>query len=128
MPNQTRGHTSRQMLAAARRQRRTPTATERKLWDALRGRSLGNLKFRRQHAYEGFILDAFCVEHQLSVEIDGGIHLDPRQAAHDANRTQFLLDHGITVLRFTVEQVEHDLPAVLERILAVAQKLSQNTR
>jgi very-short-patch-repair endonuclease len=128
MPDGSRGRTTRRMLAAARRQRRTPTATESKLWDALRGRGLGNMKFMRQHAYEGFILDAFCVEHQLAVEIDGSIHLDPRQAAHDANRTQFLVDRGITVLRFTVDEVEHALPAVLERILAVAQEVSQNSR
>src|SRR5262245_12729860 len=122
MARKTRGSTSRRTVEAARRQRRAPTPTEQKLWTALRGRGLANLKFRRQHAYQGFILDAFCVEHQLEVEVDGGIHQDPKQAAYDAERSQFLEAHGIRVLRFKAEEVERALPDVLQRILAATER------
>jgi very-short-patch-repair endonuclease len=109
------------MVGAARAQRREPTPTERKLWAALRGRGLADLKFRRQHAYGGFVLDAFCVEHQLEVEVDGGIHQDPKQAAYDAERTKFLEARGVRVLRFKVEEIEKTLPSVLQRIIAATQ-------
>jgi leucyl-tRNA synthetase len=115
MPRKALGSTSRRMVEAARAQRRDQTPSEGALWKALRGRRLGHLKFRRQHAYEGFILDAFCVEHQLEVEVDGGIHQDPKQAAYDAERTQFLEMRGIRVLRFSVEQIETNLSECCKR-------------
>jgi leucyl-tRNA synthetase len=118
MPRKTRGSTSRRMVEGARALRREETASERKLWAALRGRGLAQLKFRRQHAFERFILDAFCVEHQLEVEVDGGIHQDPKQAAYDLERTKFLEERGVRVLRFSVEQVENNLLSVLQAIAA----------
>ncbi len=59
----------------------------------------------------------FCVEQQLVVEVDGGIHLTPEQAAYDAARTEFLSDRGLRVLRFTNEEVTQRLAEVLSRIL-----------
>jgi very-short-patch-repair endonuclease len=91
---------------------------EHKLWHALRDRRLAGLKFRRQHPHGRFILDAFCVEHQLEVEIDGKRHLDPKQAAYDADRTEYLQLLGIRVLRFKNSEVRDDLAGVLERIVA----------
>jgi very-short-patch-repair endonuclease len=83
MPKGRRGKTSTTIVLAAREQRKEPTAQEKRLWEALRGRKLDGLKFRRQHPSMQFLLDNFCVEHQLVVEIDGGIHDDPDQRAHD---------------------------------------------
>ena len=117
MPRKTRGKTTAKIVQAAREQRRQPTPTERKLWAALRSRRLAGLKFRRQHPYDRFLLDAFCVEHQLEVEVDGGIHDDPAHAAHDAERTEFLEAHGIRVLRFSNEAVEKNLDEVLQQIV-----------
>ncbi len=117
MPRKTRGKTSAKIVYAARAQRRNSTPAEETLWAALRSRRLAGLKFRRQHPYGPFILDAFCVEHQLEVELDGGIHANPSQAAHDAARTEFLKAHGIRVLRFSNEEVESNLAEVLRKIL-----------
>ena len=117
MPRRTRGKTTAQVVQAAREQRRKPTPAEKKLWEALRGRQLGGLKFRRQHPDDRFLLDMFCVEHQLEVEVDGGVHSDPVQAARDAARSEFLKAHGIRVLRFSNEEVLHNLPDVLKRIV-----------
>ena len=117
MPRKTRGQTIAKIVHAARQQRRKPTPAEEKLWEALRGRRLAGLKFRRQHPYGWFILDAFCVEHQLEVEVDGGIHTHPAQAEHDAARTEFLEARGIRVLRFSNDEVENHLDEVLKRIV-----------
>jgi very-short-patch-repair endonuclease len=117
MPRKTRGKTSAKIVHAAPGQRHKPTSTEMILWAALRGRRLGGLKFRRQHPYDRFILDAFCVEHQLEVEVDGGIHTDPSQAAHDAARAEFLKLRGIRVLRFSNKEIEENLNEVLKQIL-----------
>ena len=120
MSRRTRGKTTAKIVQAARKQRRKPTPAEKKLWEALRGRRLAGLKFRRQHPYGHFILDAFCVEHQLVVEVDGGIHVDPAQAARDAERTKFLQAHGIRVLRFSNEEVENHFDRVLRQIVEAA--------
>jgi very-short-patch-repair endonuclease len=114
----TRGTTQRQIVEAARRQRRVPTPMEIKLWEALRDRRLEGLKFRRQHPLSRFILDAFCVEHQLEVEIDGLGHLEPVQAAYDQARSEYLQSVGIRVLRFSNAAVREDLEGVLATILA----------
>ena len=117
MPRKTRGHTTSSIIQAARVLRHEQTTAEKILWEALRGRRLAGLKFRRQHPYNRFILDAFCVEHQLEIEVDGGIHTTTSQAELDVERTQFLELHGIRVLRFKNEEIENNLDEVLKRIL-----------
>ncbi|MBM4424036.1 MAG: endonuclease domain-containing protein [Chloroflexi bacterium] len=107
-------------IAKARSLRREMTPAEERLWAALRDRQLGGLKFRRQHPYAQFVLDFFCAERLLAVELDGGIHAAPAVAAHDAARAEFLTQRGVQVLRFTNAEVENNLPHVLRRILAAA--------
>jgi very-short-patch-repair endonuclease len=117
MPRKTRGITSSVIVQVAREARRKPTPAEQKLWEAIRGRKLAGLKFRHQHPYGRFILDAFCVEHQLEIEIDGGIHSNSDQRAYDAARTEYLNLHDIRVLRFTNDQVLDHLDEVLSDVL-----------
>ena len=121
MPPKTRGKTTSKIVEAARHLRQELTPAEAILWAALRGRSVAGLKFRRQHPYDRFVLDFFCVEHQLEVEVDGGIHTNPQQAAHDAERTKFLEERGMRVLRFSNREVERNLADVLHRIVLAAQ-------
>ena len=118
MPRKIRGDTNAKVVQTARELRRASTPAEEKLWEALRGRHLAGLKFRRQHPYGPFVLDLFCVEHQLAVEVDGGIHTMPAQTARDAERAAFLQTRGIRVLRFTNEEVENSLDEVLKAIKA----------
>jgi very-short-patch-repair endonuclease len=122
MPRPARGQSSSIIVQAARGQRRQATPMEQRLWDEVRDRRLAGLKFRRQHPYGPFILDAFCVKHLLEVEVDGPVHDDPPQADHDAARTEYLERRGIRVLRFTNDEVEHDLPGVLRRIVAATRE------
>jgi very-short-patch-repair endonuclease len=110
------------MIEAARGLRQRQTPAEKKLWGALRDRRLVGLKFRRQHPYGPFILDAFCVEYQLEVEIDGGGHDDAQQATYDVERTEYLKLHGVHVLRFTNDDVENNFRDVLRQIVEATRK------
>ena len=110
--------TTPEIEAAARRLRRNMTPAEKKLWEALRGKKLGGLKFRAQHPLGPFILDFYCPACRLAVELDGGVHGE--QAEYDEVRAQQLEDYGYRVIRFCNEEVLTDLPSVLERILQVA--------
>ena len=90
------------------------TRAEVMLWQHLRAKQMCGLKFRRQEPMGNFIADFFCAQARLVIELDGGSH-DGR-AAHDARRDEVLRNEGFTVLRFTNEQVLHNLSGVLETI------------
>jgi very-short-patch-repair endonuclease len=94
--------------------RRDPTPSEDRLWQAIRGRGLGGLKFRRQHAIERFIVDFYCVSARLVVEVDGPIHAD--RVDPDRERQQFLEGLGLKVLRLSSDEVLTDLPRALAKI------------
>ncbi len=99
---------------AARQMRKEPTRSENLLWSALRDRRLANRKFRRQHPVGRFILDFYCHEERLAVEVDGPVHETQRQA--DGERQQILESMGIRFLRLPAALVEGDLPAALAAI------------
>jgi len=126
MPRKTRGSTSAPIVRVARKLREGQTPAETILWNALRGGRLAGLKFRRQHPFGPFVLDMFCVEHQLALEVDGRVHLIPTQAQRDQARTQFLNARGVRVLRFSNDQVEHQLEQVLKRIIEATRIVSRS--
>jgi very-short-patch-repair endonuclease len=97
--------------------RHDSTDAERALWRLLRGRQLAGRKFRRQHEFGGFVLDFFCADAHLAIEVDGGQHLTEEGVARDLERTRFLEANGIRVLRFTNTQVLSEIDAVGEAIL-----------
>ena len=73
---------------------------ERLMWSWLRERRFADYKFRRQHPIKPHILDFFCSEAKLNIEVDGSQHGLPRNHAADAARDAFLKSEGIKVLRF----------------------------
>jgi adenine-specific DNA-methyltransferase len=81
---------------------------------------LHGIKFRRQHPFGPYVLDFFCVNAQLAVELDGSVHDKPDQRAYDRERTAYLEGHGLRVLRFKNEEVEDKLEEVVTRILEAA--------
>ncbi len=95
----------REKITAARRMRREPTEAERAAWELLRDRRCLGLKFRRQQIIDGFVVDFYCAEARLAVEIDGGVHDDPDQAEYDEQRTRVLAASGVTVARVPNESV-----------------------
>jgi very-short-patch-repair endonuclease len=95
----------------ARELRKTPTDAERRLWHGLRNKQLDGFRFRRQQAMGPYIVDFFCPEASLVVEIDGGQH--DANAAQDAVRTQWLEERGYRVLRFWNNDVLANTEGVL---------------
>jgi very-short-patch-repair endonuclease len=104
------------ILERARELRREMTPQERKLWQRLRGKQLFGVKFRRQHPVDRFILDFYCYQHNLAIEIDGHSHYQPEQQAYDEARTDWLAQYGIRVIRFTNRDVDTNLEGVLGEI------------
>ena len=86
------------------------TPAEQKLWSVLRNRNLGGLKFRRQHPIGHFIVDFYCAEKHLIIEIDGDVH--SQQIEYDLARTDWLQSLGYTVLRYQNHQILHQLDEV----------------
>jgi very-short-patch-repair endonuclease len=86
-------------LKRARRMRQSLTGPEVGLWVRLRNGQLGGFRFRRQHPIGPYILDFYCPEVRLAVEIDGPVHSDPDQIRHDARRDEWLAMRGVRVLR-----------------------------
>ena len=97
----------------AKAMRRALTPPEARLWVAVRKRASG-LKVRKQHPVGPYILDFYIAECRLAVEVDGQMHADDAQAAHDARRDIWLAERGIRVMRVPAIQVRDDLAAVVE--------------
>ena len=104
------------ILSNARILRVQLTDAEQLVWQILRDRRFCGIKFRRQHPFERFVLDFYCHEAKLVLELDGGGHNDHGQKAYDEERTKFLEDAGIRVLRFWNHDVLNNLEAVLEQL------------
>ncbi len=102
-------------IQRARRLRSDSTFPERLLWGKLRGQRLAGLKFRRQHPLGSYILDFYCYEAQLAIELDGDSH--EGQYQHDIDRQRWIELQGVRVLRFGNDDVLHDMDAVLTAIL-----------
>jgi very-short-patch-repair endonuclease len=106
----------RAILTAARQLRTTHTDAESFLWAILRNRRFCGFKFRRQHPVGGFILDFFCHEASLAIELDGGGHAEDQQIIYDRERTKLLESMGIRVMRFWNNDVLNNTEAVLTTI------------
>ena len=105
------------LINRARELRHEMTPQERSLWQRLRNRQLYGLKFRRQTPLGPFILDFFCHEHQLEIELDGHHHAEPVQQRYDQARTEWLQQQGVRVIRFTNREVDTNLEGVLQEIV-----------
>ena len=94
-----------ELLRIAGELRKSMTRAEIVLWERLRNRQLNEFRFRRQHPIKDFIVDFFCYEALLVIEIDGEVHNDPHQHERDTQRTIILKKLGIKELRFKNEEV-----------------------
>ena len=91
---------SRKQTAIARTLRKNDTRAERLMWSWLRDRRFSAYKFRRQHSVGDHILDFFCLEARLDIELDGSQHGFPERRELDVERDAWLESHGVRVLRF----------------------------
>jgi very-short-patch-repair endonuclease len=116
------------LFGYAAEMRKNPTKCEDIVWEIIRAKRFENAKFRRQHPVNQFIVDFYCHELKLVIEIDGKIHLDAEQKEYDEGRQYLLESWGLTVLRLTNEQVEKDLRHALEQLKSLILELKQNTQ
>jgi len=96
--------------------RKQTTAAEGTLWKLLKNKQVGNLRFRRQHGVGPFILDFYCPEIRLAIELDGEVHVG--QEEYDNSRSEYLSQKaGITVLRFENKLVFIHPESIVDSIL-----------
>ena len=106
---------SSEMLERAKELRRAMTPAEKILWKYLKANRLNSLHFRRQQIVHGYFADFLCHQHELIVELDGGIH--DFQKEYDAEREEYLKSLGFRIIRFTNEEIQKDLRGVLHTIV-----------
>lgn len=116
---------NRQDTKELRRQlRQNSTPEEAKVWQLVRNRKVLNLKFFRQYSVNKYILDFYCPEIKLCLEIDGGHH---NLNNNDKIRTEYLNLAGIKVIRFWNNEVNSNLEGVYQKILETSQTLILNS-
>jgi very-short-patch-repair endonuclease len=96
--------------------RNNSTLAETILWKHIKGRQLNGRKFRRQHSVGFYILDFYCTEEKLAIELDGAPHYTPEGMARDEKRTQYLNTLNIKVLRFENNLILNNTAFVLAEI------------
>ena len=101
-------------LASKRRLRSEMTRSERLVWSRIRAQQLQGLKFRRQHGIGPYIVDFYCSERGVVVEIDGDVHAGASQAAKHEQRENYLRSLGLRVFRYMNDDVLNRLEDVLE--------------
>ena len=111
----------------AKAPRRRLTRPEQALWALLRRNQTG-IHFRRQHALGPFILDFYCAQALLAVEVDGLIHNTAGYTERDARREAYLFEQGITVIRIAASDVARDADEAAHIIWSTALDLSQRVQ
>ena len=100
----------------ARQLRKKETWAEKLMWRWLRDRRFSGYKFRRQHPVGDYVLDFYCEEAALNVELDGSQHGFPDQRKHDSAREKFLQSLGIKTLRFWNSHLRRNAQSIRETI------------
>ncbi|WP_019487914.1 endonuclease domain-containing protein [Kamptonema formosum] len=103
--------------------RREMTKAEKLLWEKLKSQQLENCKFRRQYSVDKFVIDFYSPEIKLAIEVDGDSHFQDGAIEYDAERQTFIESVGINFLRFTNDEVYHNLEGVIEVIAGKIQLL-----
>lgn len=96
--------------------RNNKTDAEKYLWYELKKNQLSGKKFRRQHSIDNFILDFYCSEEKLAIELDGEHHYEDEQKRYDEERTKYLQKVGIQVLRIKNTDVIFGRDEVVKKI------------
>ena len=95
----------------ARKLRLEMTWPEVRLWQELKSRQMAQFKFRKQAIVGGFIVDFYCPSAKLVIEVDGETHDDPES---DVDRDKALAKFGLQVVRYTNDEVVHEIDWVLQ--------------
>lgn len=114
-----------QLLAFAKSLRSNATDAEHLIWQILRAKRLMSLKFRRQHVIKPYIVDFYCHDIGLVIELDGGQHNKADGKEYDVERTEFLEALGLTVVRYWNHDVLGRTDVVLEDLWQICLKLKE---
>ena len=112
-----------QLLEFAKTMRSNATDAEHLMWQLLRAKRFMNLKFRRQHVIAAYIVDFYCHELGLVIELDGSQHSTDDALEYDAERTKFLKALDLKVVRYWNHDVLRRADVVLEDLLNVCCEL-----
>lgn len=96
--------------------RKKSTRAEKILWEYLRNRKLAGYKFKRQYSVDAFIIDFYCPKVKLGIEVDGEVHFTDEAKEYDENRSGFLSDFGIEIIRFCNDEIYNTIKVVLNTI------------
>ncbi len=107
------------LIPYSHKNKKEQTDAEKLLWHHLRNRQLNSNKFKRQHPMQNYIIDFYCVEKKLAIEVDGSQHIN--NINYDENRTRELEKLDIRVIRFWDNDVLQNTEGVLEKILEALQ-------
>ena len=108
------------IMELAKSLRNTMTYHERLVWEKLKGKQICGLRFRRQHPIRFFIVDFYCHEAMLVVEVDGEIHYD--RIDYDDGRSAEMEKFGIKVIRFANFEVENNIDKVIKSIETIVKE------
>ena len=100
-------------LQKRKRLRNNATKAERILWKYLKNNQLENSKFRRQYSIDQFVVDFYCPELKLAIEVDGKSHFSEDQIPYDVERENYIKSFGIHFLRFTNNEVYQNIDSIL---------------
>jgi len=104
--------------------RKNMTLAELVLWKKLKDKTLFKDKFRRQHPVNLFIVDFYCHKYKLAIEIDGEIHKTDGMKEYDLNRSSELDKFGVTVIRFSNDEVIFNIASVITTIQKIITELA----
>jgi very-short-patch-repair endonuclease len=113
-------------MSLARHLRKNATAAERKVWRKLRNRKVAGYKFRRQHELGPYILDFYCPELRIAIELDGGGHGYVSRQLRDRERAKFLDKQGIAVLSFWNRQIYKEFDNFCDTIWFAVERRAKN--
>lgn len=112
------------LVPIKRRLQSNQTPAEQLLWSKLRGFQIHGFKFRRQHGIGSYIVDFFCPERSLAIEVDGDVHANESKIKSDRQRENNLHSLGIKLIRYNNDDILHNLDGVLEDIALHVSKSS----
>ena len=118
---------NRSLISCARENRKNPTKAEGLFRNVvLKDKKFWGYKFRRQKVVDSFILDFYCAQLLLWIEVDWRYHNNEQQRQYDRMREECMRNHRILIVRFTNEDIEKDLISVVNELEAVINDRKQN--
>lgn len=115
-------HNREYLIQIRKHLRNNSTAAESTLWKILKKRQVGGYKFRRQHSIGKYVVDFYCPELQLVLELDGEPHANLVNNATDGERDEFIESYGITVFRYENRWVYEYPEVIIQEILEFGEK------